>query len=350
MAAEDPPVAGGQDAGSSVFFNPQERGFRAAVPADEEMHWEAAAELRAPEAVETQFLGFTVPAAGIDVFTYLWAHPNLNTVSGGVWGWQGVKPDALASEMFDIRDHLPDAGLRRSGLAHLELDNGYRVEVLAPLEKLRVRYDDELRGNHFDVTLTAVMPPAMVAGGGHFDQAMRTEGRLRLRGRDHVVDGFHVRDRSWGETRAEVPRHVPPLYWISPVFGEDFALNITGVDDPARDPAWAGLYDFTPEQAEAMNRGWVWRDGELLDVVKASIRTRWDRATLYPVAQTVDFTDSGGRDLRLVGEVVAACNWHVYSNVRVGMCLTRWECDGRTGWGETQPVTWTDFVHHLVTA
>jgi hypothetical protein len=311
------------------------------------MHWDAAAELAEPTAVETQFLGFNVPEAKINCFTYLWAHPNLNVVTGGAWAWQGIKPDALTSELFDMRDYLSDQSVRSSGLARLELENGYRVDVLEPLERIRIRYDDDLRDNHFDVTATAIMPPAMVASGKHFDQAMRTEGRLRLRGREHRVNGYHVRDRSWGETRAEMPRNVPPLYWISPVFGDDFALNVTGVDDPARNPVWAGVYDFDAEQAAALNRGWVWRDGELFDVVASSIRTEWDARSMYPTAQIVEVTDSGGRELRLTGEVVAACNWHVYSNVRVAFCLTRWECEGRIGWGETQPVTWTDFLSHL---
>jgi hypothetical protein len=337
------------EAGTSVFFNPQQRGLGAAVATDDEMHWDDAAALGEPTAVETQFLGFNVPDANINAFTYLWAHPNLGVVTGGAWAWQGIRPDALTSELFDMRDYLSDGAIREGGLSRLRLENSYRVDVIDPLERIRIRYDDAARGNHFDVTATAVMPPAMVASGKHFDQAMRTEGRLRLRGRDYVVNGFHVRDRSWGETRAETPRQVPPLYWTSPVFGDDFAVNVTGVDDPAADPVWAGLYDFDAEKAAALNRGWVWRDGELHDVVSSSVRTQWDRRSLYPVSQTIDVTDSAGRQFTMTSEVTAACNWHVYSNVRVAFCLARWTCDGRTGWGEIQAVTWTDFLYHLTT-
>lgn len=335
-------------AGTSVFFNPHRPGFGQVTEADERMHWDACTEIDDPALIETQFLGFNVPEHDIAVFTYLRAHPNLKLLSSGVWGWQGVKPDQLASEMFDIRDYIPDEPLREGGLEALRLDSGYRVDVLEPLERIRIRYEDASRQNSFDVTATAVMPPAVTSNGRHFEQAMRTEGRLVLRGRAHDVAGFHMRDRTWGETRLDAPHHAPPMYWSSPVFGDDFALNVTGVDDPARDPIWHGIYEFDRETAAAYNRGWVWRDGELHGLETSSIRTDWDRATGHPTSQTIDITDSGGREFQLTATITAACGWHYFSNMRVGICLARWECEGRIGWGECQTVAWTDFVHHLM--
>lgn len=338
-----------QGSGTSVFFNEQEEGFGKAVPEDERLHRSYQQEITAADLVETQFFGFNVPEANVHALTYLWAHPNMNLLSSGAWVWQGIKVDTLQSELFDVRDFIPDAPITVDGdLDGFVLPNGYGVEVLEPLRKIRISYEDRDRDNSFDVTGTAVMPPAMVASGKHFDQAMKMEGHVRLRGRDHVIDGYHVRDRSWGETRPETPRLAPPLYWSSPVFGDDFALNVTGIDDPTQDPVWKGLYDFGPEQVDAFNRGWVWRDGELYGVAKVSIRTQWDRATGYPIAQLIDLTDTGGREFTITGTVTAASNWHIWSNVRAGVCLARWECEGRIGWGDLQPVAWTDFIHHLM--
>jgi hypothetical protein len=338
----------GGDAGTSVFFNPQQAGMGEVTPADELMHWECCEETEHPGLVETQWFGFSVPEHDIDVLTYLWAHPNIKLISGGVWGWQGIKRDTLASEMFDMQNFIPDELVREGDLDDYRLDCGYRVEILEPLQKVRIRYDDESRRNSFDVTLTAIMPPAPVASGKHFDQAVRTEGKLLLRGKPYEVNGFHMRDRSWGETRPETARAVPPIYYSVPVFGEDLVVHVTAVDDPDRDPAWRGMFSWDGEMAAEYNRGWIWRDGELFAVEEVSVQTAWDAATGHVTGQSIELTDSGGRELEVRGTVTAACPWHTYPNMRAEICLTRWECEGRTGWGDLQAIAWNDFLHQLM--
>jgi hypothetical protein len=334
------------ESNSSFFMNQQAAGFGSYTPDDELLHREANAAHDDDSVVETQYLGFNVPEADVHVLNYLWAHPNLHVISGGVWGWQGVKRQALAAEMFDMRQFMSDRLLEGGDLADYQLPSGYRVQVLQPLEKIRVSYEDRLRGNAFDVTLTAIMPPAMVASGKHFDQAMRTEGTLLLRGRPYTVGGHTVRDRSWGETRPEGPRNTPPIFWMTAVFDDDFAVHFMGFEDPASSPAWGGIYDPDPA-LQAINRGWVWLDGELAGVESVAFSTDWDLTTGHPARQAARVTDSAGRELDLTGTITAACHWNTWSNVNMSICLTRWECRGRTGYGDTQAALWTDFVHGL---
>jgi hypothetical protein len=336
-----------EDGNTSFFMNRQAPGFGSYAPEDDLLHREQNAEHDDDSVVETQFLGFNVPAADMHVVNYLWVHPNLHVVSGGTWGFQGIKGQALSAEMFDMRQFMSDRLLEPGDLADYELPSGYRVQVLQPLEKIRVSYDDPLRGNAFDVTLTAIMPPAMLASGKHFDQAMRTEGRLSLRGRSYAVDGYTVRDRSWGETRPEAPRAAPPVLWMTAVFGDDFAVHFTGFEDPASSPVWREVYEPDPAM-QAVNRGWVWLDGELTGVESVTFSTRWDLGTGHPLGIVGRVVDSAGREFELTGTITAACHWNTWPNVEMSICLTRWECRGRTGYGDTQAAAWTDFTHRLL--
>lgn len=189
----------------------------------------------------------------------------------------------------------------------------------------------------------------MVSGGRHFDQAMRTEGKLLLRGRSYDVDGYTVRDRSWGENRTEDPRELPPVHWLTGVFDDDFAFHLTGIEHPGSDPVWRELYPVDDAFADRMNRGWVWTGGELRGLERASVRTHWDPTTCYPLRHDVALTDSAGREYEFTGTVVAENNWSAWSNAFFGIGLARWEHEGRTGWGDSQIGAWTDFVHALHT-
>ncbi|WAL64318.1 hypothetical protein ORV05_25565 [Amycolatopsis cynarae] len=333
---------------TSFFMNAQAAGFGTCGEEDEKLHRELNRTLTDPALTETQFLGFSVPEARIHSLCYAWAHPTLRTITGGVWAWQGVKRTALASELFDMRQYMDFTPFEDGDFTDLRLPSGYRVECLKPLEKFRMTYDDPARGNAFDVTLTAIMPPAVLPSGRHLDQAMRAEGKLLLRGKSYDVNGYTVRDRSWGENRTEEPRMAPPVHWLTGVFGDDFAFHMMGIEHPSSDPVWRDVYPVDDAMAEATNRGWVWVGGELRSVEKASVRTRWDVSTGYPLAHEVRMTDSAGREYRLSGEITASNNWSAWSNAFFGISLARWDDhEGRTGWGDSQIGAWTDFVHAL---
>jgi hypothetical protein len=235
-------------------------------------------------------------------------------------------------------------------LTSFKLPNGYGVEVVRPLEEIRVTYEDAARGNEFDVTLTAIMPPAMLPSGMHFEQAMRTRGSLTLRGEKHVVDGFHMRDRSWGETRPESPRLAPVVHWLTPVFGEDFAIHACAFEDPAQGPIWEGLVDFSAEKVAAYNRGWVWRDGELTALESVVLTCEWDRALGYPTSYQVELTDLAGRSWTLTGTLVAGSSSTLWPNIFSPILMFRWECDGKAGYGDSQVGMWTDVVRERMTA
>jgi hypothetical protein len=326
----------------SSCTNAQDRGFGEYSSADDRMHDELGSLVQDPALVETQYLGFSVPSAALLSYNYAWVHPNIGTAGGGAWAWRRINPSQLHSELFDMRDFLPLSAV--GDFSSYRLPNGYGVEVIKPLEEIRISYEDPVRNNAFDVTLSAIMPPAMLASGLHFEQAMRTRGIVRLLGEEHAVDGFTIRDRSWGEPRPEHHRQAPPLHWITPVFNEDFAIHACAVEDPSARPLYSGVVDISSEQAAALGRGWVWHNGELTVLASVTLTCEWDCANRYPASYRVEMVDAVGRAWSLTGTLIAASNWHIWSNIFVAVCLFRWECDSQVGFGDAQVAAWTDFV------
>lgn len=239
-------------------------------------------------------------------------------------------------------------GCTNLGERQLGLPNGYRVDVEVPLERLRISYDDPLRDNSFDVTMTAIMPAVMLASGKHFDQAMRTDGWVTLRGSRHRVAGYTVRDRSWSEIRPEDPRQAPPVHWLTGIVDDQVAFHVTGIEDLADTPMWSAVYPQAPA-AVGFNRGWVWRDGEVRALHDVSIRCRWDSATGYQRTFEVAAIDDQGQPLTATGAVRAINNWNTWSNVCIAVGLVEWQVNGRVAYGDTQAALWTDLFHHLET-
>ena len=333
---------------TSYFMNAQVAdSFGQAHPHDEGMHRDERDRVSDPALVETVFCGFSVPEADIHCLNYVWLHPNLRLMSGGAWCWQGFKRTQLEAELFDMRDFVPDTSITddRGDLVDVTLPNGYRYQVLKPLEQIRMSYDDPGRRNAFDVTATAVMPPAMLPSNRHFDQVMRTAGTLTLRGEEFQVDGFSVRDRSWGEARTEDPAAMSGIHWLMATFGDDYAVHVTGLEDPET-AQWRGRFAEEATLSQAMNRGWVWKDGQLRTVTSVHIETEWDLAGRWQIAHRVVAIDESGVEHRMHGEIRAVANWHTWSNVRMSVGLARWECDGRVGHGDSQVAMWTDFVRN----
>lgn len=329
--------------GTTFYLNAHERSFGQAGPADDRLHREANGLVPTdPDLVETQYLGFNVPDARINSFNYVWAHPNVGTASGGAWAWQGENAGQLHSELFDMRNYYPLSAIGE--FDHYTLPNGYGVEVVKPLEEIHLTYSDDSRGNAFDVTLTAFMPPAVIANGKHFEQGMRTRGSVTLRGETHRVDGFTIRDRSWGETRPETPRTAPVVHWMTPVFNEYFAIHAFGVEDPTRQPIWDGLFEFSAERATALSRGWVWKDGELTYLKSVTLTADWDLTRRYPRSYRVEMVDMNDRPWSMTAQVIAGSNWYLWNNIYTPILLMRFECDGHVGYGDSQIGAWTDVV------
>lgn len=290
---------------------------------------------------ETQYFGFVIPEHAIHGFLYLWHHPNLGVVSAGPLVYQGKKTSSLAAELFDYRLYMPDKQLN-GGLEKFTLDNSYSVEMPEHGRTFYLRYDDPQRQNYYDLTYNAVSDPMMWPNNTHFEQVMKVTGELSLRGNKYDIDCYHIRDRSWGEARLEDPMPAPPAIWATGVFDENFAFNLTAHDDPELNPIWRDKFDLPADKT--LKFGWLIVDGEPVTVANAHVLTTYNRNTMIPTNIHMQVTDAKGREFDIHGEVVANCVIGTWLNLRVPVCMTRWTCNGRIGWGDSQGIQWTDFV------
>lgn len=329
------------------FWEEKNVAFGQARPENDFLHREMREREPGAELTETQFFGFSVPEHEIHGFGYLWHHANLGVVSGGTFAWQGVKRHNLECEIFDMITYADDSALA-GDLHGFELPNGYAVSVEEPLERLRLQYVDKQRDNAIDVGFEALMEPVVLSSEMHFEQAMRTRGTVRFGGREFEVDGVAVRDRSWGSLRREVHAPVPPMAWMTGVFGDGedvWAFGTTAFDSPDTDPDWKGVLEIPG--GDPVRGGWVQRAGESVPVVSAVKRTVRNRETMFPERIEMTITDAGGRDYELTGRVRAATNWRVWHNVETIVCSTEWTCDGQVGHGDTQDVLMHDYLRRF---
>lgn len=309
-------------------------------PKDEDLHPEFCRINPSPALNETQFFGFSVPEARIHALLYTWCHPNLNLISSGVVVVQGKRRMAPAFDILDYRAYLSAEELGGS-LLNYKTSSGLEVEVIEPGKKFRTKYLDRERRNSFDVVHTGLHAPCVWSSNVHFEQVMKTEGEVVIRGKRYDVNGTHIRDRSWGEIREEVPRNIPPIAWITGAFDDGVCFHVTAFDSPELGPIWKDKFDLGSE--DNLRFGWVIVDGEQAALKRVRKLTRYDE-DLMPDEVEMEMVDERDRTFRVRGKTIAGFPFHVWPNCRWPICLARWDRDGSVGYGDVQDGQWTDFL------
>jgi len=311
------------------------------VPEDEFLH--APAPSGHHSATETSYFGFNIPEHRLNGEIYVWFHPILKVISASVYIWRGLNVSTLECDYVNHYHFLP---FPENGIADYTIpDIGLKIKVLEPLKSIHISFADPDRGVSFELRLDAIMPPGGRPNSKHFTQAMRTRGDLDLYGEKFKIDGYFSRDRSWGEERREVSRMMAPMSWMVGVWDDDFAIHVVASDSPDRNPDWSARYEMEPG-AELM-WGYVFRDGSLFPVTKASKLTIREHDGISPRLILLDFEDAGGKSHSLRGEVWARMPWQTWQNMTTHFCLTRWQNERGVGWGDTQDIQMNDFVRHF---
>lgn len=327
-------------------------GDRGLESADAFGPWTDADECLHPEATipgdtltETWAYLWYIPEERIYSQIHIWVHPNLGVVTPGIGVAQGHKKSMISAEILDVPGYVSakDLGDGR----RMQFPNNLRVDIIEPFKKIRIQYEDAARGNALDMVVTDFSPPIMRGSVNHFDQATRNQGSVTLRGKTYAIDGYGMRDRSWGQLRTEALVKGPPFTWMTGVFPEEnLSWNLAAFDDPTRDPDWKGLFDVNP--ADTVHDGWVCIGREMSRLTSASKITRRDPMTLRPLSHEIRFTDKWGRTYEIQGEITATLPWTGWPNMFAWLCLTKWSINGKVmGWGDTQEVQWGDYTHAL---
>ena len=155
------------------FFLAQNSGFDVATATDELLHAQQNSAVAADSLTETQYFGFCIPEERIHGYGYLWCHPNLKVVSGGLFVWRGHKRSVVHGELCDYRDFMSDQVLK-DDLHDYRLDNGYGVKIVVPLEYQVVTYSDAKRNNSVALDVRGLAPPVMYGDGKHFERSEDT--------------------------------------------------------------------------------------------------------------------------------------------------------------------------------
>jgi hypothetical protein len=155
---------------------------------------------------------------------------------------------------------------------------------------------------------------------GHYEQHMAVSGTIRVGDEEWIVDGFGLRDHSWGPRFWQSPWW---YRWLTANFGDDFGFVVSII--AARD---GGRH----------YGGMVLRDGEYERITDASIETVWKdeyHTELRATATTKrDTYEIGGTVLNLIplrNRRTTPDGEQLVTRISEGM--TEWSCNGRTGYG-----------------
>lgn len=286
-------------------------------PKDEDPFW-----------TETAWFGFHVPERKLSGQVYPFFRPNQRVAACAVliWNHQGgeLNTALYARQVW----HLP---MPDSPLTNIQLPNGLHYECLEPRSHFRIKYQDP--GGEdvgIDLEYKSIMEPNH-DGHGHFDQAGRVTGTIRIDGEDIAVDCFGMRDRSWGR-RLEFGRNTvkhggQQLGYGFATADANHGFHVLGLDKGR------GVCEIV--------HGYYLRDGKL-ERVRQGVREvlKRDPATGAQTAVRVTGVDDSGRSFEAVGQCANSFSYLMNPNVWVAACLTEWHFDGVKAWGEDHD-NWT---------
>jgi hypothetical protein len=160
---------------------------------------------------------------------------------------------------------------------------------------------------------------------GHYEQLVAGTGTIRVGNREWEINGFGLRDHSWGPRYWQAPWY---YRWLTGNAGADFGFMLSRV---AR------------KDGPGTRGGFVWDDGTLHLCDAATITTETSGSDAYHQAISATISSSrSGRSWNFTGEVMNLIplrnrrqdpdgNWLV---TRISEGMTRWETsDGKVGYG-----------------
>ncbi len=168
---------------------------------------------------------------------------------------------------------------------------------------------------------------------GHFEQAGRVRGVIELGGERFEVDGFGVRDKSWGPrdwgagsqaggaSPASSDAPAPFVNWFSMNFGDVVAL---------------GGSCFRDADGALRGKGWMLRDNVAVDLEEITIESRYEADSIIHEQVVLKALTSDGERLAMEGDVLSVCPTKIPfpgGAIFVNEGLTEFRWGDRTGYG-----------------
>lgn len=289
---------------------------------------------------ESMYFNFFDTAERIGGFVRIGNRPNERYAETTVCVYEPGGPVLFNFKRAEIADNSRfDAG-------------GMRFAVQEPFEKLSARYEGKacrltdpramsepgraFKENPFvpvslDLAIEGVGPmfggepterreesPDMEFARGHYEQHHRASGSLEIDGRRHPIDGFGLRDHSWGPRSWQAPAY---YRWLTANFGADFGFM--------------GSHVVRQDGGETRG-GFVHRGRELVLVRGIEIETEWTGAEKFHDRIHATLHCADGKDLHVEGRVLSLIplrNRRDGKVTRISEGMTEWSCEGRVGYG-----------------
>jgi hypothetical protein len=325
--------------------------FSRVTPEDEYLHPVA------PDAhftsIETNLYGFNIPEKEIQCNIYVLWHHALRTMSVHVFVYRGARvlPHQLAADYFNEHLYLPAVDDNADWRVTMG-SCAVHMKIIDPLKEILIEFDDPKRAFALNLTCTAAMPPVGRPGGKHFTQLMKTRGEVKLDGIRHAIDGYYMRDRSWGYLRPEEPERMPPYRWMTGWFGADSGFVVAWLDTAMLDgeqfgagwnravagPDAAGVNKWEsggPTPSLNLRSGWFAVAGRPRPVVRMDVATRFSGSSrLLVEGIELRIEDTEGDVHRVIGETASMIPKMYWQNLVTYMHRVRLTGDGRAGDGD----------------
>jgi hypothetical protein len=285
---------------------------------------------------ETVWFWWFAPERALGCWVYHYVRPNIGVAGGGVLVF-----DASAWFYMETPYYYSYSNTRLKDdrdLRDFTFPGGSRIEMLEPLERYRLSFEDSdvLR---YDVNWEAVMKPSanlsrQPYGGGvvddeplarHLDQFGHVTGTVELHGERIPIDCYAMRDRSWW--------HLRPESWKEGGGGGNY---ITAMADPT-----TAFFRDGPG-------GFLLLDGVRSPLVSGTRKRERDPEHGFMRKIIVTGVDGEGRSFEAIGESVSRVAIPIVGVH--GVCwqsLVRYTINGIPAWGDDQdawPITlWSAF-------
>ena len=238
---------------------------------------------------------------------------NNDAFDAGGLAFEVIEPSELlrtryagsALELEDARSMAdPSEAFRKSARRKLNLDLTHRAS--GPMYgKSRSRAEEERDSEQ-------------QFGKAHYEQHMRVTGSLEVEGETIEIDGYGLRDHSWG------PRYwqaIASYEWLTMNFGPDFGAMVSIIRRDSNDEKRGGV---------------VVRGGELSLIKHVEIETQFEENGLYHRSLQVRLETHDEEKLEISGEVkgfIPLRNRREGLVTHIGEGMTEWRCGEQTGYG-----------------
>ena len=256
---------------------------------------------------------------------FMFGRPNIdnnNELNAGGMRFEVVEPFKRLRVTYDgmvcllsnpLEMAHPSKAFKNNPLVACKVDLDYRG--IAPMYGGRVVNPD---GSDL------VMDPEKSFAKAHYEQHVAAKGSFEVGGERWEIDGFGLRDKSWG------PRYwqnISWYRWLPMNFGPDFGMMISIIGT---------------EDGESRRSGMVLRNGEYIMINDARIESEWDENWYQTKLRAWAKTDE--REYEVEGRVVSMIplrnrrksddGTDLVTRITEGM--TEYRCDGKTGYGMSE--------------